>query len=153
LCTRKAGRISSRSVRSRWCPYPQSPQQRQGVQIHRGWQKFRFLTDNELGFVHPGGLNSPQYLQFCQGADLLLHDAEYTPQEYNLLIEWGHSSYGDVLELAFKAGVKRLGLFHLNQERTDDEVDEMVAACHKIIAERNEPLDCFAVGADMTFAL
>ncbi|MBR9980709.1 MAG: MBL fold metallo-hydrolase [Desulfatitalea sp.] len=135
-------------------PTPLShPNSGKGYKFIEDGKSFVFLTDNELGFVHPGGLGASEYLQFCQGADLLLHDAEYTPQEYNLLIEWGHSSYVDVLELAFKAGVKRLGLFHLNQERTDDEVDEMVAACHKIIAERNETLDCFAVGADMTFTL
>ena len=96
---------------------------------------------------------STHYLEFCQGADLLIHDAEYTPQEYKLLIEWGHSSYLDVLELAFKAGVKQLGLFHLNQERTDAEVDEMVEACQKIISEQNRKLRCFAVGADMNFEI
>ena len=82
-----------------------------------------------------------------------MHDAEYTPQEYKLLIEWGHSSYLDVLELAFKAGVKRLGLFHLNQERTDDDVDEMVEACRKVIRQRGNSMECFAVGAGMEFEL
>jgi phosphoribosyl 1,2-cyclic phosphodiesterase len=114
---------------------------------------FVFLTDNELGYVHPGGLSASEYLEFCEGADLLIHDAEYTPGEYNLLIEWGHSSYLDVLEMAFKAGVKQLGLFHLNQERTDSEVDDMVAVCHTIIRDRGKNLQCFAVGADMTFEL
>jgi ribonuclease BN (tRNA processing enzyme) len=94
-----------------------------------------------------------EYLAFCDGADLLMHDAEYTPQEYKLLIEWGHSSYKDVLDLAFKADVKQLGLFHHNQERTDDEVDEIVDACQKIIAKRKRKLNCFAVGSDMTFEL
>jgi ribonuclease BN (tRNA processing enzyme) len=68
-------------------------------------------------------------------------------------MEWGHSSYLDVLELAFKAGVKKLGLFHHNQERTDDEVDEIVQACHRVIDERGYELECFAVGADMSFDL
>jgi phosphoribosyl 1,2-cyclic phosphodiesterase len=53
--------------------------------------------------------------------------------------------------MSFKAGVKRLGLFHLNQERTDQEVDEMVAACHRVIAERRVKMECFAVSSDMTF--
>ncbi|MBT8339618.1 MAG: MBL fold metallo-hydrolase [Desulfatitalea sp.] len=114
---------------------------------------FVFLTDNELGFVHPGGLPAAAYHEFCRDADLLIHDAEYTPREYKLLIEWGHSSYEDVLDLAFQSGVKKLGLFHLNQERTDDEVDELVEACRKIIEQRGHKLACFAVGQDMTFAL
>ena len=112
---------------------------------------FVFLTDNELGFAHPGGLMAADYTEFCKGADLLLHDAEYTPQEYKFLMEWGHSSYVDVLNLAFEAGVKRLGLFHHNQERTDDEVDEIVQDCHKIIKKRKSDLDCFAVGMGMSF--
>mgnify|MGYP001187675145 CR=1 FL=1 len=122
-----------------------------GYKFIEDGKSFVFLTDNELGFVHPGGLAAREYLEFCQGADLLLHDAEYTPQEYKLLIEWGHSSYMDVLEMASRAGVKRLGLFHLNQERTDKEVDEMVDACHRIIADRKIGMECFAVSSDMTF--
>jgi len=129
------------------------PNTGKGYKFIEDGKTFVFLTDNELGFVHPGGLPSIDYLKFCEGADLLLHDAEYTPQEYKLLIEWGHSSYLDVLELAFKAGVKKLGLFHLNQERTDEEVDEMVQACHKIIFESGQKMECFAVGSDMVFEL
>ncbi len=129
------------------------PNAGKGYKFVEDGRSFVFLTDNELGFVHPGGLPPAEYLDFCQGADLLLHDAEYTPQEYNLLIEWGHSSYLDVLELAFRAGVKQLGLFHLNQERTDKEVDEMVAACREIIRQRGRQLSCVAVGADMTFEI
>jgi phosphoribosyl 1,2-cyclic phosphodiesterase len=129
------------------------PNSGKGYKFIEDGKTFVFLTDNELGFVHPGGLPASAYLDFCQGADLLIHDAEYTPREYQLLIEWGHSSYMDVLELAFKAGVKKLGLFHLNQERTDDEVDEMVQASQKIIQDQGQKLDCFAVGADMTFQL
>jgi len=121
--------------------------------IDEDGKTFVFLTDNELGFVHPGGLTAADYTEFCKGADLLFHDAEYTPREYKLLIEWGHSSYEDVLELAFKAGVKKLGLFHLNQERSDDEVDEMVEACRRIITEKGSDLTCFAVGQDMTFEI
>jgi phosphoribosyl 1,2-cyclic phosphodiesterase len=129
------------------------PNTGKGYKFIEDGKTFVFLTDNELGFVHPGGLPASEYLEFCRGADLLIHDAEYTPREYKLLIEWGHSSYLDVLELAFKAEVKELGLFHLNQERTDDEVDEMVAACRKIIAERGIDMKCSAVAADMVFEL
>ncbi|KJS31850.1 MAG: metal-dependent hydrolase [Desulfatitalea sp. BRH_c12] len=127
------------------------PNTGKGYKFIEDGKSFVFLTDNELGFIHPGGLSSSDYTNFCEGADLLIHDAEYTPQEYQMLFEWGHSSYVDVLELAFKANVKRLGLFHLNQERTDEEVDHMVDACRKIITERGRRLECFAVGAGMEF--
>jgi phosphoribosyl 1,2-cyclic phosphodiesterase len=129
------------------------PNTGKGYKFIEDGKSFVFLTDNELGFVHPSGLPKKNYTAFCQGADLLIHDAEYTPREYNLLIEWGHSSYEDVLELAFQADVKQLGLFHHNQERPDGEIDEIVEACQKIIAQRGSGLDCFAVGADMVFNL
>jgi len=114
---------------------------------------FVFLTDNELGFIHPGGLPYNEYAKFSLGADLLIHDAEYTPEEYKTYIDWGHSVYTDVLNLAFEAGVKKLGLFHLNQERTDREMNKIVKACGKIIAEKGSSMECFAVGSNMTFEL
>ncbi len=114
---------------------------------------FVFLTDNELGFMHPGGLETSEYLEFCADVDLLFHDAEYTPQEYGMTMDWGHSVFTDVVDMAIKANVKKLGLFHMNQARTDDDQDLMVEECKKIITESNSDLECFAVGTDMVFEL
>jgi phosphoribosyl 1,2-cyclic phosphodiesterase len=114
---------------------------------------FVLLTDNELGFIHPGGLTFADYMDFCNGADLLIHDAEYTPGEYKTFVDWGHSVYTDTLELAQKAEVKRLGLFHLNQERTDAAMDEIVKDCRKRIAAKGHNLKCVGVTSDMVFEL
>ena len=114
---------------------------------------FVFLTDNELGYTHPGGLTFGDYLKFSRGADLLLHDAEYTPREYKTYIEWGHSVYTDALDLAQKSGVKRLGLFHLNQERTDRQMDRIVKDCRERNAALGLQLDCIGVASDMVFEL
>ena len=105
--------------------------------------------------MHPNGLNREDYLDFSKGADLLIHDAEYTPQEYERFTEWGHSKYTEVLDLALEAGAKKFGLFHLNQERTDREMDEIVEECREdeSVAVRGKNLDCFGVGYDMTFIL
>lgn len=124
-----------------------------GYKFIENGKSFVFLTDNELGFIHPGGLPYKDYVKFSLGADLLIHDAEYTPKEYKTFIDWGHSVYTDVLNLAFEAGVKKLGLFHLNQERTDREMNKIVKACGKIIAEKGSSMECFAVGCNMTFEL
>jgi phosphoribosyl 1,2-cyclic phosphodiesterase len=112
---------------------------------------FVFLTDNELGFVHPKGLTIEKYVEFSSGADFLIHDSEYTPEEYQEYIEWGHSSYSDVLDLAMRARVKKLGLFHLNQDRSDSQMDEIVSLCRKRIADSGQTFDCIAVGSGMTF--
>lgn len=124
-----------------------------GYKFIEGGKSFVFLTDNELGFIHPGGLPYKDYVNFSLGADLLIHDAEYTPEEYKTYIDWGHSVYTDVLNLAFESGVKKVGLFHLNQERTDREMDKIVKTCSKMIADKRKKLECFAVGCDMTFEL
>ena len=114
---------------------------------------FVFLTDNELGFNHEGGLDYQQYLDFCRGADLLIHDAEYKEDEYKKTRGWGHSTYNAALKLAMDAGVKKFGLFHHNQERLDDEIDAMVDDCKKIISAQGASLKCFAVAQSMQIAL
>ncbi len=129
------------------------PNSGSGYKFCENGRSFVFLTDNELGFIHPGGLEFDAYLDFCRGADLLIHDAEYTPDEYRTAREWGHSSYTDAVDLALAAGVRRLGLFHINQDRTDDALDEVVAACRRRIEQAGSDLECFAVGANMTFKL
>jgi phosphoribosyl 1,2-cyclic phosphodiesterase len=62
---------------------------------------------------------------FCQGADLLIHDAQYTEAEYNPgKLGWGHSSVEYAIALAQRAGVKQLALFHHDPMRTDDQLNE-----------------------------
>jgi phosphoribosyl 1,2-cyclic phosphodiesterase len=129
-------------------PIPIShPNQGMGYRFEEDGKSFVFLTDNELTYRHPGGLAYEDYAAFAKGTDLLIHDAEYRPRDYRLTRTWGHSVYTDALRLALDAGVGRLGLFHHNQERTDDAVDEMVADCRRIAADR--PLECFALRQDM----
>jgi phosphoribosyl 1,2-cyclic phosphodiesterase len=135
-------------------PIPLShPNGGSGYKFIENGKSFVFLTDNELGFVHPGGLAYDDYVEFSSGTDLLIHDAEYTPQEYKTMVEYGHTAYTDALDLAMDAGVKKLGLFHLNQDRTDREMDAIENICRQGIAEAGHNLECFAVGTDMAFAL
>ncbi len=75
------------------------------------------------------------------------------PEEYETFIEWGHSSYADVLDLASRAGIKKLGLFHINQERTDEAMDTIVSACEQQIQQQGLSFECFGVGSNMVFEL
>ncbi|OGQ45806.1 MAG: metal-dependent hydrolase [Deltaproteobacteria bacterium RIFCSPLOWO2_02_44_9] len=129
------------------------PNQGMGYKFVEDNKTFVFLTDNELTYMHPGGLSYNDYLEFSRGADLLFHDAEYLPEEYKFTKTWGHSIYLDALNLALEAGVKRFGLFHHNQERTDEQVDRMVEDCRKIIREKGSDMECFAVAKDMVIEL
>ena len=116
-------------------------------------KSFVFLTDNELGFDHPGGLGFDAYTKFSQNVDLLFHDAEYTEDEYQKKIRWGHSSIQRALDFALKANVKKLGLFHLNQDRTDDQMDAIVKEVRTDLEKMNSALDCFAVHCNMEIHL
>ncbi len=124
-----------------------------GYKFIEDGKTFVFLTDNELGYIHPGGRRFKDYVEFAAGADLLIHDSEYTPEEYQTFVEWGHSVYTDVLQLAREAGVKKLGLFHINQERTDEQMDDMVDTCRQYFADQGLKIECFGVAGDMTFEL
>ncbi|KPK96148.1 metal-dependent hydrolase [bacterium SM23_31] len=114
---------------------------------------FVFLTDNELTYKHPGGLDYQDYLDFSSGTDLLIHDSEYTEEEYKITGTWGHSVYKDALQLALDADVKKFGLFHHNQDRTDTALDEIVQDCRRIIRDRRSNLECFAVYTGMEINL
>ncbi len=116
-----------------------------GYKMTEDGKSFAFLTDNELEYVHEGGKTFDEYVEFVRGVDVLFHDAEYLPEEYEQKKTWGHSSYTKALELALTAGVKRFGLFHHNQDRPDDAIDAIVEKCRAIIREQGSDLDCFGV--------
>jgi len=126
------------------------PNMGMGYRFEEDGKSFVFLTDNELTYRHPGGMTYDDYRAFAQGADLLVHDAEYRPEEYRQTRTWGHSVYTDALQLALDAGVARLGLFHHNQERTDQALEEMLADCRRTAGGA---LECFAMHQDLEITL
>jgi phosphoribosyl 1,2-cyclic phosphodiesterase len=103
-----------------------------------------FLTDNELDYSHPGGLSRKDYVEFCRNVDLLIHDAQYTDEDYKITRGWGHSTYFDATQLAIEAGVKELCLFHHDPDRTDDDLDRQVEYCHNLIQKAESPVKCYA---------
>lgn len=115
-----------------------------GYKFREGDRTLVFLTDNELDHVHRGGASFEEYVRFCEGADMLIHDAEYTDEDYAVTRGWGHSLYTDALRLALEAGVARFALFHHNQDRSDKELDAMVADCRRRAAAAGSSLECFA---------
>lgn len=118
-----------------------------GYRFSEQGRSFVFLTDNELSYPEHGGRSYQEYVSFAQGADLLVHDAEFDAEDYATKRGWGHSLYTDALRLALDAGVRRFGLFHHNHERSDDAVDRIVADCRRVVAERGSTLEVFAVAS------
>jgi phosphoribosyl 1,2-cyclic phosphodiesterase len=129
------------------------PNQGMGYKFTEDGKSFVFLTDNELMFKHPGGLDYRGYVDFCMNSDVLIHDAEFKKEEYKKRKTWGHSVYTDALQLALDAKVKTLGLFHHNQDRSDQAIDSMLDDCRTIINKSRSPLRCFALYQDMEIKL
>jgi ribonuclease BN (tRNA processing enzyme) len=66
-------------------------------------------------------------VQLCKGADLLIYDTQFTPDEYRQKPHWGHSTPDDAIAIAREAGVKTLSLYHHAPARSDDEQDAILA--------------------------
>ncbi len=80
-------------------------------------KKLVYATDTE----HADTLNE-RLVSFAYGADLLIYDTMFTPEEYKSRVGWGHSTYIEGIKLAKAARVKQLHLFHYNPEHTDHQI-------------------------------
>lgn len=129
------------------------PNQGIGYKFTEDNKTFVFLTDNELTLGHSGGGEYRDYLRFCQDADVLVHDAEYTVEQYKMTKGWGHSVYTDALRLGMEAGVKQFGLFHHNQDRSDADLDRMVDDCRELADRQHARIDCYGAEAGMDIIL
>jgi ribonuclease BN (tRNA processing enzyme) len=68
-------------------------------------------------------------LELADGADLLVHDAQYTQPEFAAKSDWGHCTYEYAMWVAKRAGVRQLALFHHDPMRSDDAIDEALRCC------------------------
>lgn len=66
-----------------------------------------------------------RFAEFARGADLLVHDSQYTEVEYPSRVGWGHSTYEYAVKIAQKAQVKRLAFFHHEPMRNDEEMGKL----------------------------
>lgn len=94
-----------------------------GLRVQAGGRTVVYATDHEHGGRHL----DRRLLHLAQGADLLVHDAQYTPAEYQggpgpSRRGWGHSTWVEAVAAADQAGVGRLALFHHDPGRDDDEL-------------------------------
>jgi len=101
-----------------------------GYRIATAHASVAYLTDHEpaLGaqqFPLPGDWTSGYVL--AAGADLLIHDAQYSSEEYAQCIGWGHSSILQALTFAVLTQVKHFVPFHHDPTHTDDDLDRLLA--------------------------
>jgi phosphoribosyl 1,2-cyclic phosphodiesterase len=86
---------------------------------------------------------------FVREADVLIHDATYTPEEYVNRVGWGHSDYLFTLKVAAEGKVKRLVLFHHDPAHSDDKIDDILKKCRNEIRNRRYKFDCVAAAEGM----
>jgi phosphoribosyl 1,2-cyclic phosphodiesterase len=84
-----------------------------------------YVSDHQEPCGRPGHVDDA-VLELCRGVDLLIHDAQYTPDEFDQRATWGHCTVQYAVEVAKQAGVRQLALFHHDPARHDDHVDELL---------------------------
>jgi phosphoribosyl 1,2-cyclic phosphodiesterase len=91
---------------------------------------------------------------FIAGADLVIHDAQYTSAEYETKKNWGHSPVNYAVELAAAAGVRRLVLTHHDPTHDDAFVAEMERQARELARARSPELEvsCAFEGYEITLA-
>ena len=85
-----------------------------------------------------------RHAEFVNRADLLIHDAQYTAEEYPAKVGWGHSTVEYVVNLGQFAQVKKVALTHHDPLRDDDAIDRLVANIRAKLRENASSLDVFA---------
>jgi len=91
-----------------------------------------YATDAE--YKNLGEAHTQRYVEFMTGADLLIFDAQYTLSESLQRVDWGHSSSVIGVDMAVRANVKRLVLFHFEHTYSDKRVQEILDSTLKYIA-------------------
>lgn len=80
--------------------------------------------------------------EFMRDADILIHDAQYTEEDYARKRGWGHSCYADTVTSAIDAKVKNLFLFSYDPNYDDEQVDGLHTRANKLIEERQAAIIC-----------
>jgi len=93
-------------------------------------------------------------VEFLSGCDLLILDAQYTDEEYQRHIGWGHGSLSRVVSLALEAKARKLMLFHHDPNHDDKMIDDMVERARLLVVESGAAMEVEAAreGAEVWLA-
>ena len=109
--------------------------------------------------AEPGKLESILHEQdrlhaaFMRNADVVIHDAQYTPEEYPSKKNWGHSTWSYVTGICAAAGVKRVFMTHHDPTHDDDFLDRIQASARELAVSLGSPIDitCAREGFEAVF--
>jgi CheY-like chemotaxis protein/phosphoribosyl 1,2-cyclic phosphodiesterase len=94
-----------------------------------------------------------RHAKFMADADLVIHDAQYTPEEYAAKKTWGHSAYDYVVQVAAAAGVRRVALTHHDPAHNDRFVADMEQNARSLALQLGTGLEVFCAYEGCTIAL
>ncbi len=138
-----------------------------GYRISHGGKTLVYISDNEPfdkqvahairnvekiileKYSRVNGDPNQRVFDFVRDADVLIHDATYTPEEYVNRVGWGHSHYLFTLRVAAEGNVKRLILFHHDPSHSDGKVDDILKKCEREVRNRQYKFDCLAAAEGM----
>lgn len=115
-----------------------------GYRIEADGASVAYVSDHQTPADHETVASS--VLELCDGADLLIHDAQYTDEEFAAKSTWGHSTVGYAVHVAAEAGVRHLALYHHDPDHTDDILDRLVDSA--LVAPGATLLDTVAAAAE-----
>lgn len=95
-----------------------------GFRIEAGNAAVAYVSDHQA--PEDRAVVDSAVLELCDGADLVIHDAQYTEEEFRAKATWGHSTLAYAVHVAAAAGARRLALFHHDPRHTDDDVDRLL---------------------------
>jgi phosphoribosyl 1,2-cyclic phosphodiesterase len=96
-----------------------------GYRVEMGGATVAYLSDHQMP-VDGSHEVSDAVLELCDGVDLLIHDAQYTVEEFPAKSTWGHCTVDYAVWLASQAGATQLALFHHDPSRRDDDLDVLL---------------------------
>jgi CheY-like chemotaxis protein len=94
-----------------------------------------------------------RHASFMAGADLVIHDAQYTPEEYPTKKGWGHSTYDYAVRMSAAAGVRCLALTHHDPDHNDHFVAEIERKARTLATQCGTGLDVFCAYEGCELAL
>lgn len=121
-----------------------------GYRVTYGGRSIAYLSDHQQPYDGSFGL-ADGARELIEGCDLLIHDAQYTRDEFALKYNWGHCTIEYAVWVAAECGVKTLALFHHDPVRDDDAVDEMLRCAQRFGSARG--LEILAASEGLTVTL
>lgn len=112
-----------------------------------------FITDNELHPPQQGVTSYTEWVKFCRGVDVLIHDAQYLESDMPHKHGWGHSLVTQVRQLAVDAEVGCLAMFHHDPDRTDAEIDFIQQKNEQFFRGRRAPTRSLCAAEQMQIRL